>query len=59
MLVTVLQAAHALQQYVVRNYCSFCGALLLNAFEHLALSVYCFLSYCLLTPLMSPKDKTC
>ena len=26
---------------------------------HLVLSVYCFTSYCLLTPLMSPKDKKC
>ena len=25
--------------------------------EHLVLSVCCFLSYCLLTPVMSPKDK--
>ncbi len=28
-----------------------------NWLEHLVLSVYCFPSYCLLTPLMSPKDK--
>ena len=27
--------------------------------EHLVLSVYCFPSYCLLTPLMSLKDKKC
>ncbi len=27
--------------------------------EHLVLSVYCFPSYCLLTPVMSPKHKKC
>ena len=26
---------------------------------HLVLSVCCFPTYCLLTPLMSPKDKKC
>jgi len=30
-----------------------------SCLEHLVLSVYCFPSYCLLTPLMSPKDKKC
>jgi len=27
--------------------------------EHSVLSVRCFPSYCLLTPLMSPKDRKC
>ena len=35
------------------------GALLSNALNILVLSVHCFPSYCLLTPLMSPKDKKC
>ncbi len=34
-------------------------SLVLDRLEHLVLSVYCFPSYCVLTPLMSPQDKTC
>ncbi len=30
---------------------------IVECFEHLVLSVCCLPSYCLLTPLMSPKDK--
>ncbi len=31
----------------------------LHCLEYLVLNVYCFPSYCLLTPLMSPKGKKC
>ena len=45
----------------VNHYYNFFGPLLilLNVFEVLVLSVYCFLSYGMLTPLMSPKDRKC
>ena len=32
---------------------------IVECLEHLVLSVRCFLAYCLLTPVMSHKDKKC
>ena len=46
---SIITASH--QQFI---WCS-----IVERLEHLVLSVYCFPSYCLLTPLMSPKDKKC
>ena len=39
---------------ITASWCS-----IVERLEHLMLSVCCFPSYCLLAPLMSPKDKKC
>ena len=50
--------------HLLRHCCTFAPGDLCERLVHLVLSVNCFASYCLLTPLMSPKcmspkDKKC
>ena len=44
--------------FITASLQQFLWCFIVERLEHV-LSVYCFPSYCLLTPLMSPKDKKC
>ena len=45
--------------FITASHQQFLWCSIVERLEQLVLSVYCFPSYCLLTPLMSPKDIKC